>query len=60
MLDFKPPNIIRFLGKDDDYEIYDYFILARFLVMDKQNLKDYIWNKYKQYEVDKAAFRDCN
>lgn len=35
---FNPPAILKFLGKNDKYEIYDYFILARFLACDKQQI----------------------
>ena len=38
---FHPQHIVSLLGKDDLFEIYDYFILVRFIAFERKKLEDY-------------------
>ena len=38
---YDPKFITTFLGKNDRFEIYDYFILARFLAYEKEKMQKY-------------------
>ena len=44
VIGFKPKNILKFFGKDDRFEIYDYFILVRFLAYERLSFNSYFEN----------------
>jgi hypothetical protein len=39
---FDPQNIKQLLGKEKDFEIYDYFTFARFLAFDRPKLEAFM------------------
>ena len=42
---FKPKYILQFLGKDENFEIYDYFMLVRFLAFERRKIDEYFKEK---------------
>lgn len=56
---FHPRHIVDLLGKNDLFEIYDYFILVRFIAFERKKLEEYFksnkLNKINQTEFEQRT-----
>lgn len=50
--------MIKFLGSDDFFEIYDYFLLVRFLAFERKKITHY-FEENNLKEITKQQFYSC-